>query len=1064
MASGVVGLASAGGMFVGVPYVGWAVGLAAAYIDQTVVYPALSGDPEEARQPQLASLPVSEQGVGAPRTFSLGARVRAPAHIMYQSEKVRESTSGGGKGGTSVSVKRVYVDALIHLNDRPTKRLLQLIGNGQLILYSERNLLGITTENMTAVVDGANVTFELGSPLDGDFETVFKKFDLVVPSGMVRVSGSQTFNNTFFQVESITPPVASAGGTMTVIPADGQDVTSLSYTGGTPFSPSSIMRSDSAAGGTEAQVWEEESIVPYSVEPTFTFHMRQEKAGSLHPAQVFQTGDVVRVRNTERWGAAGALCRINDMGGPGTGLGSPGSIHLDILDFNTVGVPMNQWGGFNCDINGEYCDYYRWGYYFVPTVQLGSLYNNSLRVWALNPFGPGTPFIMEHAEGTAFAPEVFPQHFDPIANFQSGDEYQGEPPVLVANFGHNESSSYRGMATQGLDECFVSVFGDQLPTNLEAIIEIDDQMSWAQALEALLQRGDLLNTQIDTSLVTPRMFRGFTVRGSAPVIQQMQPVLVAGQILTQNRGGVIALFSVDDADSVQIENGATFSDFGTRMYGEEAPHDKVQMVDASESDMPTSVGIRFQDPDQYYTGGYEHFGLRNPAGSSHTNEQTVDLSSLVLTRRESKDLATTIMRRAWVNRRKYRMTLPSAYLHLLENDLITWTDDEGEDITARIIQRDIGANFLINVTALREMTNLAVVGSPVQSSAQVIQQNVSSGVTVVTVAIDAPAIANGETTTPAVRLAIADMGGNLQTATVWESQAASSYQPIGTVGGTCALGYIISTLSAQTASEVFGTTVVSLRAQTCLVSWQNVGSGVIESCTQAQAEAGQNWCSIVDQGSPEAEPEIAAFTTVTDAGGGVYQLGGWLRGLRGTPSVARSNNTLVLLNQSTAGIFLREFAGPTPTSLAYKVVPSGGNLATTPVTTVSSPKFRNVLPLPIRNVTKTYNATTLSTRFDVAEHWERQLLPLGTQPPHTLDEPFEAYRVYIYQDGQTIVADSYVLDSRLTGATTLRDTYFDWSNSRAVAAGYTPGPSETYQIGYQQIGRWGDGPLRLETI
>ena len=123
-----------------------------------------------------------------------------------------------------------------------------------------------------------------------------------------------------------------------------------------------------------------------------------------------------------------------------------------------------------------------------------------------------------------------------------------------------------------------------------------------------------------------------------------------------------------------------------------------------------------------------------------------------------------------------------------------------------------------------------------------------------------------------------------------------------------------------------------------------------------------------------------------------------------------------------------------------------------------------MLPLPIRNVTKTYNAATLSTRFDVAEHWERQLLPLGTQPPHTLDEPFEAYRVYLYQNGQTIVADSYLLDSRLTGATTLRDTFFDWANSRAVAAGYTPGPSETYQIGYQQIGRWGEGPLRLETI
>ena len=1047
MATAGVGIASAGGAFVGIPYVGWAVGLAAAYIDYTYVYPALAGSPEEARQPQLASLAVSEQGVGAPRTFSLGARMRVPAHVMYQSEKVRETTSGGDKGGTGVPVKRVSVSALIHLNDRKSNRLLQLIGNGQLILYADRNLLGITTENMTAVQSGDNVEFELGSPLDGDFDTLFKAGDLIMPNGMVRVTGTTTFNGTHFVVVSTTAPVSPAGSTMLAYPAEGQTIGTLSYTGGTPFSPSKITRIDDAIGGYDVQIyWSANS---YNNE-TAWFEVGMPgpdgfEVSSINPLidmrNLFQVGDEVLVRGIPGWEPSG---------------------HQKILEVTRLlGSSKVHFKGVRDGITGGGA-----APRYNPQGQLRDPFNTSAAgVWGGNgtPTNYGQPFLLTPVSSNAnFSTEVFRQDFDPVANFSSGEEDQGQPPVMVTDVGSGETSNYRGMCSQGLDECYVSVFGDQLPTNLEAIIDIDEQMTWSQALQSLLQRGNLRNTQIDASRVASRAFRGASVRGAVPVIQQIQPVLVAGQILSQDRDGAITLFPVDDADSVQIENGDTFSDLGARMYGEQMSYDKMQVVDASESDMPTSVGVRFQDPDQHFSVGYEHFGLRNPSGADHTNEQIVDLSSLVLTRRESKDLATTIMRRAWVNRRKYRMTLPSAYLHLLENDLITWTDDEGEDITARIIQRDIGANFLINVTALREMTSLAVVGSPVQSSAQVIPQNVSTSVSLFTTVIDAPAVANSETQTPAIRLAVADNNNNLQTATVWESQSGNSYQSVGTIGGTCATGYILTPLTAQTASEVFGTTVVSLRTQSCDVLWANEGSEAIEACTQAQAEAGKNWCSIIDQSSDEVE--IAAFTTVTPLGNGFYTLGGWLRGLRGTPSVEHENGVIVLLNQSTAGIFLREYPGSQPTSLEYKVVPSGGDLATTPITTVSSPKFRNVLPLPIRNVTKTYNATTLSTRFDVAEHWERQLLPLGTQPPHTLDEPFEAYRVYLYHKGQDSAADSYLMDSRRTGATTLRDTFFDWSNARAVAAGYTPGPSETYQIGYQQIGQWGEGPLRLETI
>lgn len=1023
MASIGVAAAAGSGAFVGVPYVGWAVGLAAAYIDQMYIYPALAGSPDEAIQPKLANLPISEQGPGAPRTFALGSRVRIPAHVMYQSSKAREEVHGGGKGGTDVTVKRVFVNALLHLNDRESGNMLQLIGNGQLLLWNERNIIGATSENMSAAVSASNVLVSFADQLDPDFGDTFIVGDLILAEDFVRVAGPTTWNGTYYEVAAITSQSASSGSTMTVTPIDGQSVASLNYTGGTIFSPASIKRVDDAMGGSALDI----TVGVWYYDPGATSVLWIACVPQLSAvAESFDVGELLLLRNVD-WAVLGL------------GAGFP-------LGDRTCIVSQQVGGAVSIALGMD-----------TSITPVGS---EGMAI----PAVAGKEIIVERLNPAFFTTTIFPASFNPVENYYAGHEDQGQPDMLVSDFGSGKTANYRGVTTQGLVECFVSAFGDQLPTNLEAIIEIDDKLSWAQAFEIVLQRGNLLNTQIDTTQIKPRLFRGAHMRGVSPVLQQIQPLLVAAQALVQDCNGVVRLFDVDTADSVQIDNGATFSDFGARMYGPQAEYDKVQSKDTPESQLPTSIGVRFQDPDSSFSIGYEHFGLRNPGGIDHVNEQQLSLSSLVLSRREARNLATTLMRRAWVNRRTYRMTLPCAYLHLLENDLITWTDDDSEVITARIIQRDIGANFLVKVTALREMASLEVAGSPVQSSAQVISQNVSTTTVLTVTAIDAPAISNSHTQTPGVRLAVADMGGTLQSATVWESQDGNSYQPVGTVGGTCALAYFTSTLSAQTASEVYGTTTVTLRAQTVDAYFAQTGSETLEACTQAQAEAGKNWCAIIDNAT--AEVEIAAFTTVSVSAGGIHTLGGWLRGLRGTPSGAHTPGaTLLLLNQSTGGIFWREFTGPTPTTLAYKVVPSGGDIATTEAVTISSPPFRNVLPLPIRSVIRTYDSTALTTRFKVAAHWERQLLPLGTQPPHTMDEPFESYRINIYQHGSTdVIAATYLMDSRTTGASTLRDSYFDWSNIRAAAAGYTPGPSETYYISYQQVGEYGDGPLRFETI
>lgn len=1001
---------AAKGSTLAIPAVGWAVGLTAALVDSQFLYPMLLGNKAEARMPELGSLPTTQQGPGAPRVFALGARMRVPSHVMYQSSKAREESAGGAKGGTGVSLRRVFVNALLHLNDRPTEQLLQLICNGQLVLFNDRNLIGVTSENLSADVSGSSVLFSLVDRLDPDFRDTFKVGDIIRPRDFVRVAGPTTFNNTYYEVTALSAATASSGSTVTAVPIDGQSVASLEYTGGTIFSPASLRRVDDSIAGSSVELY-----VNLTTGPSGTQH-RIENPGQLDPGLVFNVGDEVIVRN---------------LAMP---LGGVGTITAKVLYFQAGGQRM---------------------YVESASAVAGAFSGQPIFAAA------GKEIIVDFLEQQQFTTGIFPQDYNPTENYNEGGPFQLQPSMLVTDFGSGETANYRGMASQGLIEFAVSVFGDQMPTNLEAILDIDPSMTWPQAIETILQRGDLKNTQIDPSLVTPRPFRGAFVRGATQVLTQVQPLLMAGQLLAQDRAGVVCVYDIDNADTVQLENGANLTDLGVRASGAQASYDKVQMDDKPQSDMPTSIGIRFQDPDAAFSIGYEQFGLRNPEGIDHVNEQVLDLSSMVLSRREARNLTATLMRRAWVNRRTYRMTLPAAYLHLLENDLITWTDDEGNDVVARIIQRDIGANYMVNVTAVREMTALSVAGSPVQSSSNVVPQQTSVTATLLTVAIDGPAIDNAHITTPGVMLAVADLSGTLQSATVWESKDSGTYAPQGVVGSSAAVGLLFGTLSQQDPSEEYGTTTVTLRSQTVDVLWLNEGTEALAACTQAQAEAGQNWCALVSTSDP-SDVEIAAWTTISANVDGSYTLGGWLRGLRGTSGAARDTNYyIVMLNQSIGGLFFREFVGPTPSSLDYKVVPAGGALETTTATPFSSPVFGNVLPLPVRKITRTYSATT-GTRFEVEDgsgiptHWERAVLPLGTQPPHTLDEPFEAYKFTIYRgDAPDTVFDTYTLDSRRTGSATLRDRFFDFGDTRASSAGYTPGPTETYTIGIQQIGQYG---------
>lgn len=1011
MVSAGVSLAASAGAFAGIPVVGWAAAIGGALIDAYVIQPELQGKRRSAsRSPRLLGSPVGSNEPGSPRIYALGNRLRVPTHILWQDSKTRETTSGGNKAGTSVAQRRTFVDALIALNDRKTKRLTQLIGNGTTLISREQNLVRVRSSAIVASVSGGRLILTAGSTLDPDFADSLVVNDAVRLSGFVGSAGVDV-NAGYWKIDAVVSHT-STPSRIELSPYSGQSVAGIVTASGNAFAPATVTRVDDV------------------------IFVEGSGTSVLSPIGKF-------------WRFDGSTNRL------------PG-------DLFSVGEELTFEGftnGFGVAVNGDL---------WSASVRIGSLTSTQL-VCTYQPStigsggvaggGANNPGRIRSRNPSITAEGYFPTTFNPDTYYHDGSDTQAADALISASKGSGNVPAYRGVACQGLDDFFVTQFGDQLPFSLEAVIDPDDVLDWATAMATILSdRTPIPNTAIDVTGIDSVPFLGAYLRGPVEAASAIQPLLMAKQIVGQERDGNIALFQIDRADVVRIENGPVFSHMASRPDGESPEDDKMQVDDTAEEDLPTSVGVRHQDPDNRYADGYQQFGLRNPLGIRHENRQEIDLSNVVLTRKEARNLAATVLRRAWINRRTFRMTLTPHYLHLLENDIVTWTDDDGFDFTARVIQRDIGSDFRVSITAVEEDLDLAVAGSPVQSAsgdAPVALR--SSSASLRTVIFDAPGIDDSQVYVPAIGIAVcAELGSAWGGAQVWESQDKGvSWSIVGTISDQASIGTTTADIAAETSAESVGAAAVQ-SVQSLPVDFDAIGGSDLSTSDVESVASGLNWMLVVD---PDGNQEIMAHEVAVPDGGESWTLSGIYRGLRGTLAQARAaGSTVVRLSPAgNAGIFWRQFQGAiTARALLYRVVPLGGSFDGAPILGITA-QWRNAQPLPVRSVSRTIEPGN-TARISVVHNWTRSALPIGAQPPHPVDEQVEAYAIDIYDPTGTSVRRSISLSSAGTGSPTLRDRWVDYTSVEQTEDGYTPGPSVSLKVRVRQVGQFGTGPGEILTV
>jgi hypothetical protein len=1038
---------------------------AVGMVFQLFIFPKLAGRRRSSAEPsRLLELPQSTIATGAPRVFALGRRVRVPGHVAGFWKRITTTSSGSSKVGR-VTRREVFGDGLIVANDRFTNSLQQLILDGKLAYWQSRNIVTLRNSTMTvAVVDGP----ESGTATGGSSTTLVKsgagwttnqwaahtvRITGGTGSGQARTVLSNTSTTLTIDQPWVTSP--ASGSTFTI---EGFLKLTMASLLDIDFQhrfkvADHVRLANFLAPTTVNGDYRVQALAAHAVSAPSSVTLRPlggQVLGAARPGDPITPAEVTRIDDELLLPPGSGYRILADFfaGGYGAGItvvrtGStfralnevfrPGDV-LNLSGWALVGGAAAAWA------NGKY---HYWTDY-VGTWRLLPLAGQSIPAAGTAEASPTHPA----ARFAYFTQQrFFPGLFGAEPLFRQGLETEGESAIAAQHETTGTIPGYRGQATVDFDELNLTEFGSRAP-NVELLISPDLGMTWGDAVRLVCERAGLTPEQIDVSRMPTDQMEGFWLRGAMPTITALQPLLVAKQCVTQERADVLAFFPIEAADVVRIRNGAAFSDLGSSVGTVNAKTPKFGKADLAPEFLPTSMGVSFQDPDNVYGDGYQHFGLRNPDGAGHQNDQETGLETLVLTRQQARNLAGTLLRRLHMNSRTYTLSLPPSYSHVLENDLLTFTDDDGAVHVMRAIRVERGANWQVRVQAVRESLELEVAGSPVQPD-ELPMPELPPPASILPGFADIPPLLDEHAAVPGVYLfaSASDAAGTWLGCAVYESlDAGTTYAQIAVLDQQHTRGEAVTTLADGTASETPGSATVTWDTNNTVEV--AMAAGTLSTYSQAQVRDGRlNWALL--------GTEIIGFTDATLLAPGHYELSTLLRGLRRTATTAHAvGEPFVMLTafKDTGHARLYEGVNRVGQSVHYKFVPPGLTLADVESVVVEIGGW-NARPFAVWDVDVTRDGAN-NAEISFRPH-TRLNLPVGSAGPYPFDEELEEYRLFIYDgSGYSSVVGTKTLTAAGSGSARLRGTpTYRYSAAAQTADGLTPGATLYFEV--EQVGAHG---------
>ncbi len=995
--AGIIGAAGA------TPVVAAVATLAFTYVD-ALMLSASAKDQNRGDTDLLLGVPTGAQGPGSDTVWAIGRRIRVPCHVLYQSTKVREEFPTS-KQSTGTIERQVFVDALVSINTRKTNRILQLIGNGRLLAWTDRNLTRIETDGQWALWSTSNpatISLFTASVFEVSYARLFKVGDLVELQGFEHPNPAYTaaLNGTVMLVDTVNDHSGTTASSMILRLVRNQSAALTApgiTTAGTPQTPAAVVRLDDTVDAYA------QATFVIGGDPRITFQGPDFERWRL----LFNVGDNVVVEGMGTEDLSGRVFKV---------------ILIKTNPTQTMTVER---------ISG-------------PAFSFTGVWTN------LGTSGNRCVIRLDDSSKTASG--FFPPDYDFVGSFFNGAEDQGLNPILVTKKGSGNVSAFRGVAYQSIPQMNVTQLGGQLPYSLEAVMEVDTESTLKTVINEVLKRADYQDSDFSTEGLTDKPFLGMYVIGRQNAKSVLQPLALIYRFLTQERGSVLHFFDVKNADVVVLGP----SDIGWFRGGDKSV-EPIEWNDPQTETLPTSFGVKFQDPDLAYAQGYESFGIRNPSGIGHQKDDSANLRNIVMRRRDARDVAANTIRLSWINITTFQTTVSAHFLDILENDIIQASDAEGNVHVGRVLARNILTDsYLVELTCTTEDINDLPVntGGPA-IPAETLPPVVTPTAELVYDVLDIPAMADSEIYEPGLKFVCTSVSGSgWSGAMVYESLDGTTWSVVEYLTLRSELGELLTALpQATSAAEALGTTTLTTEsAYTLDIEFPYVGAG-LSNATETEARNGKNWFLVKSSG----KFEVFAAKTITPLGGGQYRLSNFLRGIRGTWFTATTNGVfpigaeIVLLRTYKH----RAYAGMTaPTTIYFKFVPAGGSLDAAETVTVT-PVWHNVLPLPPRVAIKTIGP---GPNYDIkleTDNWTRRLFPLGYVGPYPLDDLPEGYRIRLYNASNPAIIEFEDTLVGTSGSPTLRDKFTNFSSSDLIAAGYTPGAALNIRVDIQQFNQYG---------
>ena len=599
--------------------------------------------------------------------------------------------------------------------------------------------------------------------------------------------------------------------------------------------------------------------------------------------------------------------------------------------------------------------------------------------------------------------------------FYTGTTTQTADPLIESYEGTGEVPAYRSTAYVVIERLQLGDFGNSMPQLQFLVEQVSGTKTLADAVSDIMLASGREASDFDVTGVTGNL-RGYAIRGPQTTVQKLRPLLLAYDIVTQQKGAVLYFFNRSAAEEVAITTDE--EKLAAHEGGSDTPR-LIDVTDIQKPQLPVEVNVLYTDTNfdeqqgcQKYRGGFR-------SGSSD-NVMNVDLTGVVLTPSEAQDVARRTYWTAHANRQKVAVQLPPSMMLLQENDVLTVTA-HGTDWRMLIGKADRGANWLLQCEGLTEESEvLTFTGSPAEDASHTPQKVYTTPEMDVQI-IDFCPLRTEDEEVPGYYRAASFFGSNVvfQGASHFVSDDDSTYTEDAQIPIEATMGRTTGVLSGTSISVAYWD-----RKSTVNVRMQN---GELASAAESDVLNGANVALI--------GREILAFSTATLESDGTYTLSNLIRGLGNTEDALTTHLTgdvFVLL--SGPGITFRGVSyGDIDRTKYFKAVALGGIVSqfTANQQVQECNTLRHWPPAQIQ--------AQRNSSGDIVLSWQRRtrgvyrLLSTSTAP---LLDTAEVYQIEIWNDAET---GSPLRTLTVTGSTTTTYSNTDQVTDFSV----TPGVPKT---------------------